>query len=199
MRSLPRWFEPLVLLGLFAVTACGEQRANTPSPDTSLPGGALRVVHLPTAPAGESRVCLGVGLVTVLHGSIFDPQAVWLESMDGKQRIEAEWPPGYTAWFTPGLEVRDEDGDTVLRDGDLVDGSCGHDGGTERLAPPFTGYGVECGPLEPLPCVLLARRVADKVGWPGRDIAVIALGDNRSFSVTFEDGTSTRGVAPVVR
>ncbi len=69
----------------------------------------------------------------------------------------------------------------------------------ERLAPPFTGYRVECGPLEPLPCVLLAHRVAGRVGWPERDIAAIVLGDNRSFSVTYEDGTSTTGVAPVVR
>jgi hypothetical protein len=187
-----------LLLGLLPVAGCGGPETDRASSDPSFLG-ALRVVDLPATPADQSRTCPGVGLVTVLHGSIVDPGAVWLESMDGKVRFEAEWPAGYTAWFTPSLEVRDEHGDTVLREGDLVDGSCGQDGGRERLAPPFTGYRVECGPLEPLQCVLLARRNAERVGWPERDIAVITLGDNRLFTVTYEDGTSTKGVAPAVR
>jgi hypothetical protein len=40
------------------------------------------------------------------------------------QRLELAWPLGYSARFTPRLELLDENGDVVGREGDELTGGC---------------------------------------------------------------------------
>jgi hypothetical protein len=42
----------------------------------------------------------------------------------GRGRRDVIWPPGYVARFTPMLEVLDETGRVIFRDGDAVSGGC---------------------------------------------------------------------------
>jgi hypothetical protein len=91
--------------------------------------------------------CAGVGLDTVVRGSPNDPRVVWLENrletppgLPSVPRLEAIWPAGYRARFTPKLEVLDGWGNVMLRDGDAVHGACSVREGdpTEYfLVPPF--------------------------------------------------------------
>ena len=191
MGSRPVLFASVLCVALLATSGCGSED------DAPAVADAPRVLDLPVY--GQGIPCEWPGFAMVLHGSVTDPPWVWLESLDGKERLDVAWPPGYTARFTPALEVRDARDATVTREGDLVDGACRVDGNVANLAPPFLGYRVECGPVELIVCVFRAKWVADQVGWPGRDIAVVELGDNRSYSVTNEGGASTTGIAPVIR
>ena len=96
-------------------------------------------------PLWQGYACAGVGLVsTVVRGSPNDPHVAWLEQSIAApglavvtQRIEAIWPQGYRARFTPKLEVLDGWGNVVLRDGDTVSGTCGPSDGGYFLVPPF--------------------------------------------------------------
>ncbi len=103
------------------VVACGP-----PTPVTTMP-----LKSIPNPP----QVCAGVGLDGVIRGSPTDPLIAWIEG--GGQRLEAIWPAGYQAAFTPRLEVLDAGGRVVLRDGDRVAGGCDIGDGI-YLAPPFT-------------------------------------------------------------
>jgi len=191
MRSLPK-HPVLCALLVLVMAACSPAM---PTPDPSSPAAAPAAIRLV---ATDPRLpCDWIGFAMVLRGSPQQARPVWLESLDGARRMGTEWPAGYTARFTPGLEV--VDGATVLHEGDLVDGACSTEGDTARLAPPFTGYRLDCGPLEPVPCLLLGHRVASKSGWPDRKIAVISLGVNRAFVVSYDDGSSTKGIAPAIR
>jgi len=68
--------------------------------------------------------CRGVGFDGHIKGDPTDDRLAWLVSdLDGA-RVEIVWPPGYAARFTPRLEVIDEEGDVVFRDGDGVNGAC---------------------------------------------------------------------------
>jgi hypothetical protein len=84
-------------------------------------------------------VCAGTGLDAVLHGSPTDLHVAWL---DGEQvvgplgepevvRLEIVWPAGYRARFDPNLEILDENGNVVMREGDTVTGDCGGGGGVD--------------------------------------------------------------------
>ncbi len=93
-----------------------------------------------------SGPCAGVGLDAVVRGSPTDPRVVWLANqiaapgLGQRPRLEAVWPVGYHARFTPGLEVVDGWGNVVLRDGDPVSGACGPRGDPLVefvLSPPF--------------------------------------------------------------
>ena len=108
-----------------------------PSPKPSLSGGLFA---LPTTNWLAGRMCAGVGLDAVLHGSPTDPRVAWLENNTrGTSRMEVSWPAGYRARFNPNLEILDENGKVVLRDGDAVGGACGFDldTGMAYLEPPF--------------------------------------------------------------
>jgi hypothetical protein len=108
-----------------------------PSPRPSLSGGLFA---LPTTNWLAGGVCAGVGLDAVLRGSPTDPRVAWLENNMGVQaRMEATWPAGYRARFSPSLEVLDEHGNVVIREGDTVAGACGNnpDTGMLYLEPPF--------------------------------------------------------------
>ncbi|HEX7612729.1 MAG TPA: hypothetical protein VF371_08130 [Candidatus Limnocylindrales bacterium] len=108
-----------------------------PSPRASLSGGLFA---LPTVNWLAGGLCAGVGLDAVLHGSPSDPRVAWLESsLGGPSRMEVTWPAGYRARFNPNLEVLDESGNVVIREGDAVSGACGNnpDTGMLYLEPPF--------------------------------------------------------------
>jgi hypothetical protein len=107
-----------------------------PSPRPSLTGGLFA---LPTTNWLAGGICAGVGLVDAfLHGSLADPHLAWLEgNFVPSSRREVIWPAGYRARFNPNLEVLDETGNVVLRDGDAVRGACNTSGNTFYLEPPF--------------------------------------------------------------
>jgi hypothetical protein len=55
-----------------------------------------------------------------LTGSPLDPRIAWLEP--GGARLV--WPAGFSARFTPRLEIVDRDGSVVMREGEQVSGAC---------------------------------------------------------------------------
>jgi hypothetical protein len=97
---------------------------------------------LPTANMLNGNSCAGTGADTVLQGSAADPRIAWLVQPANptfgtpELRIEAIWPAGYRARFSPGLEILDERGAVVLRAGDPVTGFCAGDN-PAYLEPPF--------------------------------------------------------------
>jgi hypothetical protein len=108
-----------------------------PSPKPSLSG---RLFALPTTNWLAGGACAGVGGDAVLHGSPTDPRIAWLDyKLGGQSRMEVTWPAGYRARFNPNLEVLDENGNVVIREGDPVSGACGYnpDTGMLYLEPPF--------------------------------------------------------------
>ena len=108
-----------------------------PSPKPSLSGGLFA---LPTTNWLAVGACAGVGGDAVLHGSPTDPRVAWLDDkLGGQSRMEVTWPAGYRARFNPNLEVLDENGNVVIREGDAVAGACGYnpDTGMLYLEPPF--------------------------------------------------------------
>lgn len=107
------------------------------SPRPSLSNGLF---PLPTTNWLAGGVCAGVGLDAVLQGSPTDPRVAWLENnMGGHSRMDVSWPAGYRARFDPNLEILDENGNVVLREGDAVTGACGFnpDTGAIYLEAPF--------------------------------------------------------------
>jgi hypothetical protein len=89
---------------------------------------------LPTLPRWEPGAsCIGLGFDGELRGSRSDPRITWAVGSDGL-RYELVWPRGYTARFVPGLEVLDEQGAVIARDGSsLVSGCPEESGGVEVL------------------------------------------------------------------
>ena len=87
-----------------------------------LAGCATRGSPLPTL-ASWNGGCRGVGFEATLNGSPSDPRITWITASGG-QRHEIVWPPGYTARFTPNLEVLDANGNVVFREGSRVSGGC---------------------------------------------------------------------------
>ena len=115
MRSrLRRW--AIVLWVVFLLVGCT-------STTTAVP--------LPTDPLWKGG-CRGVGTDLVIHGSATDPHVTWATSLDGSRRSEILWPVGYTAHFAPTLQVLDETGKVVAREGDRLIGACG---GPEQAGP----------------------------------------------------------------
>jgi hypothetical protein len=79
----------------------------------------------------------------VLHGSVSDLRVTWATDRASGGRFELLWPMGYQARFTPQLELLDERGTAVAREGDLIIGSCGPTGddapvrvSAEEVRPP---------------------------------------------------------------
>lgn len=93
---------------------------------------ALLILMLTLAGCGTSKTlpttlfsgaCRGIGLDATVVGSLEDPRSAWLIT-DAGVRKDLVWPSGYVARFNPGLEVLDETGAVVFRQGDLVRGAC---------------------------------------------------------------------------
>lgn len=81
-------------------------------------------VALPTDPAWHGGGCRGTGTDAVIHGSATDPRVTWVTATDGTHRMEIVWPVGYSARFSPSLEVLDQHGTVVAREGDHLIGWC---------------------------------------------------------------------------
>ncbi len=79
-------------------------------------------VALPTLTT-DNGTCPSVGLNVTLFGDAADPRVTWLVRDDGS-RQDIIWPPGFTARFSPKLEVLDASGSVVFRGGDRIDGGC---------------------------------------------------------------------------
>jgi hypothetical protein len=110
----------IAALVVVAAVAAGCAAA-APTP-TTRPSGAPEVLAPPTL-AGWNGLCTGVGLFsTTLTGHPADPRVAWLRSPAG--RHDAVFPPGFTARFSPRLEVLDPTGKVVGREGDDIDGGC---------------------------------------------------------------------------
>lgn len=101
------------------------------APVTKSPVGSptLETFALPTV-NGASDACAGIGLVgATLTGDPHDPRVAWLKSPANGGRIDIVFPPGFSARFTPRLEILDAAGQVVARDGDPVEGGCDTGGG----------------------------------------------------------------------
>ncbi len=179
------------------VTVCAP--APQPSP-VSTPPAADTVRELPTSAAqhlglAPPQACAGIGLAAVLRGGSEDPRLAWLERIDGRGRLDVVWPRGYLARFAPDLEVLDETGRTVIRDGDFLDGAC-VTGEPDVLAmsPPFMALRLDCGPVPLEDCTSDIYEVATAHGWPEREIAEVHFltADGR-YRILFEDGTESMG------
>jgi hypothetical protein len=109
--------------------------AYSPKPNSSPLDGLYQLPTMNWLPGGA---CAGVGLDAVLRGSPTDARVAWLDStLGGPARLDVTWPAGYHARFTPKIEILDENGSVVLRDGDAVTGACGPGAGLLSLEPPF--------------------------------------------------------------
>ena len=101
------------------------------------PDIALPVSTLSGQSSSGPLACAGVGINAIIRGDATDPRVAWLVNTTGT-RLDVVWPAGYKARFSPKLEVLDDTGTVVLRDGDPVTGACGMpQPGVLVLAPPF--------------------------------------------------------------
>lgn len=110
---------------ILASVACSA--GPTPPPSPSLRPGEIALTAVQLELNGAPVLCAGGGFVerVTLHGAADAPGVTWLEFDDGTDRREtAVWPQGYRARFVPDLEVLDERGDVVAREGDVVEGGC---------------------------------------------------------------------------
>jgi hypothetical protein len=82
---------------------------------------------LPTV-ASEGGLCRGVGYGGVLRGDPVDPRLAWGETEARTNQLilrkELVWPPGYTARFTPQIEILDSSRQVRYVAGDRIEGGC---------------------------------------------------------------------------
>jgi hypothetical protein len=82
---------------------------------------------LPTV-ADDGGLCRGVGYEGVLRGDRDDPRVAWGEKETRVNRLvlrrELVWPAGYTARFTPQIEVLDASRRIRYVAGDVIEGGC---------------------------------------------------------------------------
>jgi hypothetical protein len=170
-----------LVVGAFALllSGCGQSR-----------------VDLPTT---NVESCIGYGISVVLRGDAADPDVAWIEGYESHNRTAVVWPTGFTARFDPDLEILDESGRVVLREGDYIDGTCGVvSKGRELLAPPFLALRLDCGRLPILDCQIAVGATARANGWPDREIAEIQFLDSEAqYRLVYEDGTEVSGQAPM--
>jgi hypothetical protein len=68
--------------------------------------------------------CAGIGLIdATLQGDPDDPSVAWLAIKDHGTR-GLIFPKGFTARFTPSLEILDATGQVKFRAGDTIDAAC---------------------------------------------------------------------------
>lgn len=167
-------------------------------PPAASPAPTLPTTSL-TAPDGSEMACAGVGLTDVLRGDPANPRLAWLESFpNGGHRLEIVWPPGYSARFTPRLQVLDPTGQVVIEDGDFVEGACVWSDGAHLMYPPFLGFRLDCGPMDVIECASGGRlfQIAKANNWPARRLAELHFtsADGR-YRLVFADGTVATGMS----
>jgi hypothetical protein len=104
-----------------AVVGCAaEPEPSVPDPITRIP---LPVVQWSIY--GMPAACAGVGFHNgrMLHGSPSGPFTTWIEAQPGKPE-QVVWPVGYSAIFTPQLQVLDAVGRVVAVEGSVATGGC---------------------------------------------------------------------------
>ena len=168
----------LVVLAAAAVVGCSRQ----------LP-------TIPGDPVTGIQACAGVGLDAFLHGNPSDPRTAWLEQPDGT-RQDVQFPAGYSAAFTPTLQVLDPAGRVAMEEGDYVYGACV--GAADTLViDPSESLRLDCGPFPPDTCRANAPSVA--ANQPGRDHTAVAAirftSADGDYVLTFDDGTTVEGQA----
>lgn len=117
-----RLIRTLGILGLLLVfTACSGRLNVTP---VAVGDGTWRLPAANWTRDGGTLLCAGGGWIgATIHGSPNDPAVVWVDRAGSHLRLA--WPSaGYTARFTPSLEVLDASGAVVFREGDAVAGGC---------------------------------------------------------------------------
>jgi len=109
-----------LLIICVALAACGGKP--TPTPSRTLGAGEQ---WLPVANWGDNTLCAGLGYVGEfrLHGAADDPHLAWMILPDGS-RTELAWPVGFSARFSPTLEVLDAQGRVIASEGSVVQGGC---------------------------------------------------------------------------
>jgi hypothetical protein len=147
--------------------------------------------------SGPNAICAGVGLIAVLRGNPSDPHLAWIEQFPrGGGRQEVIWPAGFSARFTPLLEILDETGLPLIHEGDFVGGACGSpQPGTVLLVPPLLALRLDCGPMPVAECGgSRIYRVAEANAWPKRAIAEVRfLTVGGRYQLVFEDGSEATG------
>jgi hypothetical protein len=82
---------------------------------TSPPPVGMALPTLPVWPLPSNSTCGGVGTTSlILMGTEAD--GVYAQTATGA-KVPVLWPPGYTAVFSTGLEIRDPEGRVVARGG----------------------------------------------------------------------------------
>ena len=107
----------MALVAFVVLAGC----AATPTPSRALGPGEQ---WLPVA-VWNGMLCAGGGFVGDfrIRGALTDPRLTWMERPDGT-RQDVAWPVGYSARFTPQLELLDDEGAVIARESDHVDGGC---------------------------------------------------------------------------
>ena len=86
-----------------------------------------QTLTLPTV-ARANGWCREIGYDGVLRGDPDDPRVAWGEHQTRVNHVvlrkELVWPPGYTARFTPELEILDASHQIRFVAGDLIEGGC---------------------------------------------------------------------------
>lgn len=108
----------VALVALVALAGCAP---TTPTPNRALGPGEQ---WLPVA-RWDGTLCAGGGFVGDfrIRGARDDPRLTWMQRPDGS-RQDVAWPVGFSARFTPKLELLDEHGAVFAREGTHVDGGC---------------------------------------------------------------------------
>jgi len=104
--------------------------APTPIPATASPTAPqIETAPPPSAPirtfdTSGPFACAGIGLIgATLQGDPHDPRVAWIAvKVHGTRGVI--FPKGFTARFTPNLEILDATGQVKFRAGDAIDGGC---------------------------------------------------------------------------
>jgi hypothetical protein len=88
--------------------------------------GCAQTLALPTM-ATDVVWCREIGYEGVLRGDANDPRLAWGEKerrTGSVARRELVWPPGYTARFTPDVEILDASRRVRYVARDVIEGGC---------------------------------------------------------------------------